>query len=139
MIEYSLAGSPADGEAARWAICKPERENVIDKLPKTRREVLVQLESILGNECYNASIQNYGPGGIREADGRGFRYPLTIRLNDEDKEKIRDHSVPDSIPEKALRSGYYSFGANQLDVMTALEKMLRHLEKHHDLVIKENG
>lgn len=112
---------------------------MFDKLPKTRREVLVQLESILGNECYNASIQNYGPGGIREADGRGFRYPLTVRLNDEDKEKIRNHSVPDSIPEKALRSGYYSFGANQLDVMTALEKMLRHLEKHHDLVIKENG
>ena len=42
---------------------------MVDKLPKARRKALIQLESILGNECYNASIQNYGPGGIREADG----------------------------------------------------------------------
>lgn len=109
------------------------------KLTKAHRKVLVQLESILGNECYNASIQNYGPGGIREADGRGFRYPLTVRLNEQNKQKIRDHTVPENISDQMLRSGYYSFGANQLDVITALEKILRHLEKHHGLVIKENG
>ena len=109
---------------------------MVDSLSKTRRQVLVQLESILGNECYNASIQNYGSGGIREADGRAFRYPLMVRLSDQEKQKIRNHSVPDNVSDEALRSGYYAFGANQLDVMTALERMLRHLEKHHDLVIK---
>ena len=110
---------------------------MVDKLPKARRKVLIQLESILGNECYNASIQNYGSGGIREADGRAFRYPLMVRLSDQEKQKkIRNHSVPDNVSDEALRSGYYAFGANQLDVMTALERMLRHLEKHHDLVIK---
>lgn len=109
---------------------------MFDKLPKARRKALIQLESIIGNECYNASIQNYGPGGIREADGRAFRYPLMVRLSDQEKQKIRNHSVPDNVSDEALRSGYYAFGANQLDVMTALERMLRHLEKHHDLVIK---
>ena len=112
---------------------------MVDKLPKARRKVLIQLESILGNECYNASIQNYGPGGIREADGRAFRYPLMVRLSDQEKQKIRDHSVPDNISDEALRSGYYAFGANQLDVMTALERILRYLEEHHGLIIKENG
>jgi len=52
---------------------------VADHLQKSRRQVLVRLESILGNACYNANIQNYGPGGIREAEGRSFRYPLLIR------------------------------------------------------------
>ena len=112
---------------------------MVDSLSKTRRQVLVQLESILGNECYNASIQNYGAGGVREAGGRAFRYPLMVRPNDKEKQKIRDHSVPDNIPDDALRSGYDAFGANQLDVMASLERMLRHLEKHHGLVIKENS
>lgn len=110
---------------------------MVEKLPKARRRLLAQLESILGNECYNASIQNYGTGGIREADGRAFRYPLMVRLSGQEKQKIRDQIVPDSVPDEALRSGYYSFGANQLDVMTALEKILRHLEKNHGLVIKD--
>jgi hypothetical protein len=114
-------------------------EIVANKLSKAHRNVLVQLESILGNECYNASIQNYGPGGVREADGRGFRYPLMIRLGNQEKQKIRDYRVPSTISDEALRSGYYAFGANQLDVMAALEKMLRHLEENHGLIIKKDG
>ena len=103
------------------------------ELTRSRRELLVKLESILGGECYNANIQNYGPGGSREADGRSFRYPLMVRLDDGTKQKIKSSSVPDTIPDKALRSGYYAFGANQLDVMSALETMLKYLEKNHDL------
>lgn len=108
-------------------------------MSSARRKLLVQLESILGNECYNASIQNYGPGGIRESDGRGFRYPLMVRINDQEKKKIRDFRVPNTISDEALRSGYYVFGANQLDVMVALEKMLQLLEENHSLVIEDNG
>lgn len=110
-----------------------------EKLQRARRNVLIKLESILGAECYNANIQNYGLGGSREADGRSFRYPLTVRLSADEKQKIRTGSVPDTITDEALRSGYYAFGANQLDVMTALERMLTYLEKHHSLTIRENG
>jgi len=28
------------------------------------------------------NIQNYGPGGVREAAGRSFRYPITFRSDD---------------------------------------------------------
>ncbi|UQI40986.1 hypothetical protein [Vreelandella venusta] len=106
------------------------------KLSKNRRNLLAQLESMIGNECYNASIQNYGPGGSREADGRAFRYPLTIRIDDENKQKIRSKRIPDTISDQSLRSGYYSFGANQLDVMKALNDILVYLEKNHGLNVE---
>ena len=66
-------------------------------LSTARRNLLVRLESMLGNECYNANIQNYGPGGVREADGRSFRYPLTLRAKDSTKIKVRETSVPASV------------------------------------------
>ena len=110
-----------------------------DHLQKSRRQVLVRLESILGNACYNANIQNYGPGGIREAEGRSFRYPLTLRLSDGSKQKVSSGTIPDSVSDDALRSGYYAFGANQLDVISALDRMLKYLEQHHDLVIANGG
>lgn len=109
------------------------------ELTKSRRDVLVKLESILGEECYNGNIQNYGPSGSREADGRSFRYPLMVRLEDGIEQKIHASSIPDSVPDNALRSGYYAFGANQLDVMSALDRMLTYLEKNHGLKLKVDG
>jgi len=105
------------------------------KLPKERRALLVRMESILGNECYNANIQNYGPGGAREADGRSFRYPVMLRDAEGSKTKVRDLLIPASATDDMVRSGYYAFGANQLDVMAGMEKILQYLEKHHGLVV----
>ena len=100
-----------------------------------RRRLLVRMESMLGNECYNANIQNYGPGGVREAAGRSFRYPLTVRNQDGTTLKVREASVPPSVPNSVLLSGYYAFGANQLDVMASLNRILDHLEQHYGLVV----
>lgn len=100
-----------------------------------RRKLLVRMESMLGNACYNANTQNYGPGGTREADGRSFRYPLTIRSKDGKRIKVREISVPANVPNDTLLSGYYAFGANQLDVMASLDKIVDFLERHHGLVI----
>ncbi|SPA38421.1 conserved hypothetical protein [Cupriavidus taiwanensis] len=83
------------------------------------------------------TFKNYGPGGARISDGRAFRYPLSIRSKDGEVTKVKSHAVPDSTPSDALLSGYYAFGANQLDVMSSLEEILRYLERHHDLKIKE--
>lgn len=110
-----------------------------EQLLKSRRQIIVKLESILGAECYNAHIQNYGPGGVREAAGRGFRYPLTLRLPDGSKKRVNAGTIPDSVSDDDLRSGYYAFGANQLDVVTALDRMLKYLEQHHGLVITDGG
>ena len=95
------------------------------------------MESILGNACYNGNIQNYGPGGVREAEGRSFRYPVTMRLQDGSKSKVRDTTIPASVPNEVLLSGYYAFGANQLDVMAALDRILKHLEQSYGLVVPD--
>lgn len=29
-------------------------------------DLLIKMEQIIGNECYNGNIQNYGPGGVWE-------------------------------------------------------------------------
>ena len=108
-------------------------------MSKDRRKLLVRLESIIGNECYNGSIQNYGPGGVREGDGRAFRYPLTVRTDRNEETKIRDVSIPPSVPSEALLSGYYSFGANQLDIMTALNKIIDHLERQYGLIVSKTS
>lgn len=105
------------------------------KLSKERRALLVRMESILGNECYNGNIQNYGPGGAREAAGRSFRYPVMLRDGEGEKSKVRDSLIPATATDDMVRSGYYAFGANQLDVMAGMEKILQYLEKHHGLVI----
>jgi hypothetical protein len=34
-----------------------------------------------------------------------------------------------------IRSRYYAFGSNQLDVMSGLGKILQYLEKHHGLIL----
>jgi hypothetical protein len=34
------------------------------KLNERRRRLLIRLESIIRNECYNANIQNWAPGGV---------------------------------------------------------------------------
>jgi hypothetical protein len=104
-------------------------------LSKARRNLLVRMESLLGNECYNGSIQNYGPSGAREADGRSFRYPVMLRDSEGNKTKVRDPFIPSAATDEMVRSGYYVFGANQLDVMAGMEKILQYLEKNHGLVI----
>ncbi len=98
-------------------------------LSKFRRALLVEMESILANECYNASIENYGPGGVREAPGRAFRYPITFRDAIGAKTKVRSLAGYSHVSDDMVRSGYYAFGANQLDVMTGLEKILQFLER----------
>jgi hypothetical protein len=106
-----------------------------DKLSKARRNLLIQMESILGKECYNANIRNYGPGGTRESNGRGFRYPITLRGTDGSQTKVKNTFIPLTATDDMIRSGYYTFGSNQLDVMAGMENILRYLERHHGLVV----
>ena len=66
-----------------------------------------------------------------------FQYEWTV--SDGSKQKVSSGTIPDSVSDDALRSGYYAFGANQLDVISALDRMLKYLEQHHDLVIANGG
>lgn len=104
------------------------------KTPLTPRDVLLaKLEAIIGDNCYNGNIQNYGPNGRFEGAGRSFRYPLTVIDSDEEKSKKR--SAATDISQEELSTGYYAFGANRLHIIKALDEVLKHLEENNDLKI----
>ncbi|KYK46107.1 hypothetical protein A1D31_33485 [Bradyrhizobium liaoningense] len=97
---------------------------------KKRLELLMQLESIVGNECYNANIQNWGPGGRFEGNGREFRYPLTVVGKDGKKTKLQPG---ERLSTAVTTTGHYAFGANQLHIIKALDQVLSYLEENHQL------
>ena len=101
---------------------------------QTRKQVdplkalLIELESIIGNQCYNGNIQNYGPFGEWEGEGRTFRYPVTFILKSKE-DKTR--SVSNSLTSDELMTGHYAFGANELHIFKALLKVIQHLENKY--------
>jgi hypothetical protein len=102
-----------------------ERRNSSTK----RMQLLAQLENIIGNECFNSNIQNWGPGGTFEGEGREFRYPITYI--DKDGKKIKRKSRDYGLTGDVVKTGYYAFGANELHIMRGLDKVLRYLEANH--------
>ena len=100
-----------------------------------RKQVLIEMEKIIGSNCFNRNIQNWGGNGQWLGEGRAFRYPL--RLNKLGSKKVIDKDI--SIEE--LMTGRYAFGANQLNIMRALDEILNMLKNEYDLKIgggKEN-
>lgn len=95
------------------------------------KNLLIEMEGIIGDECYNANIQNYGPGGIWEGEGRSFRYPVKFDKGDESS-KCR--YVAADIDPEVLMTGRYQFGSNELGIFRALVKVIEMLE--HDYGIR---
>ena len=96
-----------------------------------RAKLLADLEYLVGNNCYNPKIQNYGAHGIYQGEGRSIRYPL-MTLNADD-EPVKSRGKAQSEDAKELSTGYYAFGMNRLHIVKALDEVLRHLEENHDL------
>lgn len=94
------------------------------------RELLVRMEAIIGDECYNDNIQNYGSWGVWEGEGRSFRYPVTV-LRDGQSEKRRSRF--DDLLAEELVTGHYKFGANELSIYRALVKVIDMLEAEYGL------
>lgn len=100
---------------------------------KTRLEIdpikslLIELEEIVGNECYNGNIQNYSSWGELDSEGRSFRYPVKFSSG---RGEYKKWKVMSDIPSEDLITGYYAFGANELGIYRALYKILKHLEKN---------
>ena len=103
----------------------------VKKISAKRAKLLADLEYLIGSECYNGSIQNWGPNGTQYISGRDFRYPLTVVNEDGEKTKFRSRADPGDATQ--LGSGYYAFGANRLHVIEGLNKILEHLEANHGL------
>lgn len=94
------------------------------------RELLLRMEAIIGDECYNDNIQNYGSWGVWEGEGRSFRYPVTV-LRDGQSEKRRSRF--DDLHAEELLTGHYKFGANELSIYRALVKVIDMLEAEYGL------
>ncbi|PCD77938.1 hypothetical protein [Pseudothioclava arenosa] len=102
------------------------------KLTKKRARLLAELEHLVGKNCYNGNIQNWGPGGVYEGKGRDFRYPLTM-IDESGEKRRRKYPAATDVSPQMLATGYYAFGANRLHIIEALDDVLRHLETHHGL------
>lgn len=113
-----------------------------EAIQETRREIdpvkqlLIDLECIVGNECYNMNIQNYGSWGVLESEGRSFRYPVKFRNTETE---YKEWNVATDIPSEDLITGYYAFGANELNIYRALHKILRYLEKEYGLKLPKHN
>ncbi|MER8970647.1 hypothetical protein NKI25_34525, partial [Mesorhizobium sp. M0808] len=103
------------------------------KVTKARKALLIELESMIGNECYNANIQNWGPVGVFEGEGREFRYPITFR--DEEGRKVKKRSIDGDMSGDTVLGSYYAFGANELHIMNGLNQVLDYLEREYQLKI----
>lgn len=92
------------------------------------RDLLVRMEDIIGQECYNANIQNYSSWGEWDGEGRSFRYPVTyIRKGEEEKRRARTADLE----HEELVTGHYKFGANELSIYRALLKVVDMLEAEY--------
>lgn len=96
-----------------------------------RKRLLIQLEEIVGNEFYNANIQNWGPGGVFEGEGRALRYPLVLR--DREGKTIKTKHVDAALPAETIITGSYKLGANELSIMKALDRIVGYLERNYGL------
>lgn len=101
------------------------------KIPKKRLALLRELEAIIGNECYNGNIQNWGPGGTFYGAGREFRYPITF-IGD-DQNAIKRRGSYDDLPAETQITGHYKFGSNQLQIIAALDQVVARLEEKYGL------
>ncbi len=94
------------------------------------RELLIRMEAIIGDECYNDNIQNYSSWGVWEGEGRSFRYPVTVLRNGETEKR---RSRFDDLQPEELVTGHYRFGANELSIYRALIKIVDMLEADYGL------
>jgi hypothetical protein len=92
-----------------------------------------EIGNIIGNEFYNGNIQNWGPGGVFEGEGRSFRYPLILR--DKDGKGSKTWHVDAGLPADQVITGMYKFGANELSIMRALDRAISHLERNYGLAL----
>ncbi len=89
------------------------------------RDLLIRMEAIIGEECYNDNIRNYSSWGKWQGDGRSFRYPVMYIRNG--KEEKRRSNLADLAHEELI-TGYYRFGANELNIYRSLMRIIDLLE-----------
>ncbi|QXH36556.1 hypothetical protein [Pseudomonas muyukensis] len=109
--------------------------------------LLHEIEYEIGSECYNGNIQNFGPGGTWEGEGRDFRYPIRFTNSDGVREKYRGE-LPYTkstsgemanciLGEERFNSAHYAFGANELYILRGIKHALEKLETRFGIDFEE--
>lgn len=101
-------------------------------LEGNKKRVLQELERLVGNQTYNASIQNWGPGGVFLGEGREYRYPVTMINAQGDKLK-RPSLLGNDVSGEMIKGAFYAFGANRLHIGMGLLKVIEYLEQNYGL------
>ena len=141
-LDDSIANKIREMYAPARSILKPSApkkaliQDKIGNISQKKKQLLLKLESIIGQSCYNANIQNYGPGGEWEGEGRGFRYPITF-IDEKGKKVKAKHTSYQHISDTMLKNGYYAFGANELHIMEALNSILELFENEYGINLDE--
>jgi hypothetical protein len=99
----------------------------IDRKIGPVRDLLTELEQIVGNECFNINkAEPWRRWGVLDPTCERLRYPITFETSSE--RVIKTHTVPADVSNTDFISGKYVFGGNQLDVFRGLYKVLIHLK-----------
>lgn len=94
-----------------------EFSKFIDSKIAPKRELLVELEHIVALSCSNYNSES-------------FRYPLTVTERGAEK-KIR--KIDSSVSTAQLYTGRYEFGANSLQIYSALDKITDYISERYGL------
>lgn len=124
---FSSQRDEVQGGIARFRYVRDTRAKI-----EPIRELLTRMEAIVGGECYNGNIQNYGSWGVWEGEGRSFRYPVTFLRNGEN---VRRRAGFGEFQPEELITGHYLFGANELSIYRALIKIIDMLEADYGLKV----
>ena len=100
------------------------------KIPAKKRELIGKIESIIGNNCFNGHIQNWGPGGVYEGSGRYYVYPITFQRQDGSKLKKKHDRRASDLSDDEYLTGHYAFGANKLAINRAIAEVVEMLERN---------
>ena len=111
---------------------------VIEKIKNYHRNMkinkliqpIVDLENLIGNQCYNSNIQNYR-WGEWVGDGREFKYPIKYLCRDGSLKKEKYMKKDFNADE--IMSAFYPFGANDLYIGKSIFKLLDYLENRYGL------
>lgn len=100
-------------------------------------QLVIEMERIIGGACFNHSIQNYGPWGVWEGEGRAFRYPITFV--DEDRQERKKWTVTSDMPPELLITGFYKFGANELGIVRSMVEIIRMIEATYGVDLSDKN
>ena len=101
------------------------------KLTKKTVDLICELESIIGNQCYNPNSVN----GWTLEEGCSFRYPVTYK--DKNNEEYKCRYTLKGIDKGCIDTICYKFGSNNLYIGCAIVKILERLEKKYGLNFDE--